>query len=284
MSKKLFILIVIFLLLGCDQEKQIFNQDKKPRIISLAPAVTEILFKLGLENQIVGVTTYCDYPFETQRIEKVGTFSNPNIEKIISLNPDIIFATGLEQALCVEKLRNLNLNIYVSDPSNIKELFDSIKEIGKITNKLKQAEGLIEKMKAKINLIKGKVKSIPLSKRPKVFVQIWPHPLITIGRKSFIDELITLAGGINITHDIPRAYSYVNLELVVKRNPDCIILAYMGQDKDSEYFKNSIGYRRINAIKNNQVFDDINPDLFLRPGPRIIQGLEEIFKRVHNSS
>jgi len=282
MAKRLIIVVVICFLCGCRQQEPIASDAKSLRIISLSPAATEILFRLDLEDQIVGVTTYCNYPPETKQIEKVGTFSHPNIEKLISLKPDIIFATGLEQSMIVEKLKNLHLNIFVSYPSNIDEIFKSIAEIGRLTNRNKEAGILLEEMKAKIELIKNKVKAVPLNRRPKVFVQIYSHPLITVGKKSFINELITLAGGINITSDIDRPYSRINLEVIVKRNPDCIILAYMSTDDSIKDLENLIGYRKINAIKNNRVFGDIDPNLILRTGPRITEGLEELFKRIHN--
>ena len=120
----MFIFVSKISLVSADSERQ--------RIVSLAPSTTEILFSLGLDKEIVGVTTFCNYPSKALAKEKVGTFSEPDIEKILSLKPDIIFATGLEQAFTVERLRQLKLNIYVSDPSNIKELFESIEDMGKI--------------------------------------------------------------------------------------------------------------------------------------------------------
>jgi len=257
------------------------EDDKNQKIISLTPATTEILFSLGLDDEIKGVTTFCNFPDKALSKNKVGTFSQPDIEKILYLKPDIIFATGLEQAPAVARLRQLKLKVCVSDPSNTQELFASIKEIGKLTGRGKEALDLINQMKTEISQIKAKVKSIPNNKRPKVFIEIWHDPLMTAARGSYIDELINLAGGINIAHDAPLAYSYFSPEQVIKRNPDCIILGYMAKEKAQDIIKDRLGWANIKAVKNNRIYNDINPDLFLRPGPRLVKGLREIHRRLY---
>lgn len=282
MMKKWLLLTNFVLLLICLGQKELLSAEiKKQRIISLAPSTTEILFSLGLDDEIVGVTTFCNYPVKALAKEKIGTFSQPDIEKILSLKPDLIFATGLEQASTVEKLKQLELKVYVSDPSNIEELFNSIIEIGRLVFREKEASDLISQMKIKIAQIRIKSKSIPQDKRPKVFIEIWNDPLMTAGEGSFVDELISLAGGINIAYDVPRAYSYFSPEQVIKRNPDCIILGYMGKDKGQDIIGNRLGWKKIKAVKNNHIYNDINPDLFLRPGPRLVEGLEKIHKKLY---
>jgi iron complex transport system substrate-binding protein len=253
----------------------------KERYISLAPSTTEILFALGLDEEIVGVSTYCDWPLEARVKEKVGEFSRPNIEKILFLNPDYIFCTGLEQAPIVAELRRLNLKVYVSDPMNMKELFASIRDIGKITGKIKEAKNLINDMEHEAREITLKVDLIPENKRPKVFIEIWHNPLTTAGKGSFVDELITLAGGINIAADTKRPYSIFSPEEVIERNPDCIILAYMDKETPVKLLSQRFGWEGISAVKNNRLYNDIDPDILLRPGPRITKGLKEIYKRLY---
>ena len=283
--KKLFIVIMLVFLgtvpLGFSKLALTGTVPIKPRYISLAPSTTEILFALGLDEEIVGVSSYCNYPLKAKDKEKVGTFSQPNIEKILSLKPDYIFCTGLEQALAISQLRRLNLNVYVGDPVNMEELLNSIRNIGKIVGKEWEAENLIKNMKSEIEEISSKVKLIPESKKPKVFIEIWYGPLTTAGKGSFIDELLTLAGGINIAYDTKRAYSIFSPEEVIKRNPDCIILAYMDKEKPLKLVGERFGWKGISAVKNNRLYNDINPDLLLRPGPRIVQGLKEIYKRLY---
>jgi len=278
--KVVAILIILYLAVGCTSKSP--PQKEGLRIISLAPSITEILFELGLGKNLVGVTSYCNYPRETLNIEKVGTFSEPNIEKILVLNPDLIFTTGLEQQPVVEKLKKLRLNVVVIYPSNIEELFNSIKEIGKITKTETRAERLIDKMKERIDRVKAKVTQIPKEKRKKVFVELWYDPITTAGPGSCVDELIELAGGINIAYDLTRPYSMFNPELVIARNPDCIILGYMAlKDRGPDGVMGRFGWGNISAVKNRKVFSDIDPDLLVRPGPRLVEGLEELYERLY---
>jgi len=253
------------------------------RYISLAPSTTEILFALGLDDEIAGVSSFCDYPPRAKNKEKVGDFSSPNIEKILSLKPDYIFCTGLEQNPTIESLKRYGLPVYVADPQNIHELLASIMEIGRLTKKDVQAQQLTDVMRAEIGNISRQTRDIPEAQRLKVFIEIWFEPLTTAGSPSFIDELITLAGGVNIAKDTLRPYSIFSAEEVIKRNPDCIFLAYMTEEKPVEMVKKRFGWQRINAVKNNRIYNDIEPDIILRPGPRITQGLRLLYEKLYLS-
>jgi len=252
-----------------------------PRYISLAPSTTEILFALGLDEEIVGVSSYCNYPAKVKTKAKVGDFSHPNMEQIFALKPDYIFCTGLEQAPVIAELKHLGLRAYVADPINIEELFDTIDDIGRITKKAKEAAALIKRMRDDVQKISSRARLIPQKDRVKVFVEIWHEPLMTAGEGSFIDELIVLAGGINIAHDLRRPYSIFSAEKVINSNPDCIILTYMDKNAPLELIELRFGWGNISAVKNRRVFNDIDPDTLLRPGPRITEGLKEIHKRLY---
>ena len=251
------------------------------RYISLAPSTTEILFALGLDKEIVGVSSYCDYPPEAAKKEKVGSFSQPNIEKILYLKPDYIFCTGVEQANIVVQLRKLNLNVFVADPQNLGQLFASIREMGLITGRVKEAEIIVMKMKQDIKEISLKVELISKEQRPKVFFEIWHDPLMTAGNGSLIDEMLTTAGGINIASDINRPYSIFSAEEVIKRNPDCIILSYMDKNNPIEAVGQRFGWDRIKAVKNKRIYNDIDQGFLLHPGPRTNEGIKEIYKRLY---
>lgn len=251
------------------------------KLISLAPAATEILFALGLGEQIIGDTTFCDYPEAAKSIPKVGTFSEPNIEKIVSLRPDIIFATGLEQTPAVNRLEKLGLKVVVSDPKTMLELFQSILQIGELTNRERQAKDLIEDMQKRIEKIKEKVAKIPQGKRPKVFIEIWHDPIMTAGPGSIVDELLHLAGADNIAYDTPRAYSRLSAEVIIERNPEVIILGYMANDDVKDLISKRTGWQNIKAVKDKHIISDINPDVIFRPGPRIVEGLEEIYNSLY---
>ena len=270
-------LIISFVFLSI---KPIQAQDL-PRCISLAPSTTEILFALGLDDEIVAVSSFCNYPDKVKTKEKVGDFSSPNIEKIVSLRPDYIFCTGLEQAPIIHKLKRLNLKVYVADPKNVKELFETILDIGKITKREYAAQILVKNIEQELREVSEKVELTPQEKRPRVFIEIWHDPLTTAGAGSLIDEIITLAGGINIATDTKRPYSIFSPEEVIQRNPDCVILTYMEKNKPLKILERRLGWNNITAVKQNRVFNDIDPNIVLRPGPRIGKAVKEIYQRLY---
>ncbi|MFC1808439.1 ABC transporter substrate-binding protein [Candidatus Omnitrophota bacterium] len=256
----------------------------KTRIISLTPASTEILFALGLDKEIIGVSSYCNYPKEAQAKEKVGSFSSPNIEKIILLKPDLVILTGMEQAYLKSILSSLKIDYVSVDPTNLEELIDSLKEVGELTGRQRQAEVLARRIETAIRAIQESLLKIPHNKQPNVYVEMWHDPIMSIGGNSFLGDMIEKAGGRNITYDLKRSFSKINPEVVVERNPDIIILAYM---KPTEWLKtsfyNRLGFSGVNAIKNKRVYTDINPDIVLRPGPRVAEGLIELHKRFYEA-
>ncbi|MBN1912974.1 MAG: cobalamin-binding protein [Candidatus Omnitrophica bacterium] len=253
-----------------------FSESGK-KYISLAPSTTEILFDLGFGDNVVGVSTSCNYPSQAKKIEKIGTFSEPNIEKIASLKPDMIFATGLEQSQAVLRLKNLGFKVYVSDPRDIDGLLRSILDIGNLTGTIERAKILTDNMRQRIDTIGEKVSKIPLKNRLKVFLEIWHEPLMTAGPGSFIDDILSKAGGVNIASDVMRPYCRFSSEAVVKRNPDAIILAYMAEKDPGRALGSRIGWRDIKAIKEERVISSIDPDLYLRPGPRVAEAVEQVY-------
>jgi len=252
------------------------------RIVSISPATTEIACAIGLEDDLIGVSTYCDYPPGVKSKEKVGSFSEPNIERILVLKPDIILATGLEQAQAVEKLKKIGLIVMVSDPKNFRELYDSILEIGKACGRRDEAISLINEMKKTISDVSEKVSFVRPDKRPKVYFEIWHDPIMTAGKNSFIDEMITLAGGVNVTSDATRPFSQFSPELIVKRDPDVIILGYMVKGEGAvELLSKRFGWNNIKAVRQNRVYDDIDPSMLFRPGPRLADAVVKLNERFY---
>jgi iron complex transport system substrate-binding protein len=259
-----------------------FAETPHLRIVSLAPATTEVLFALGLNDEIVGVSRSCDYPPEALKKEKVGTFNQPNIEKILSLRPTVIFCTGLAQAPTVVKLRQLGLKVCVSDPSTFEGLFASIGQISDRTGKKEAGDTLVKSMKDRIEKFKIKNGALSPKGRPKVFLEFWHEPLMTAGAGSLLDEVIARAGGENLMHDMPRPYGVVSSEEIIRRNPDCIILTYMCKESGLSLMRGRLGWDGISAVKNKRVYNDIDPNLILRPGPRLVEGLEKIHERLYS--
>ncbi len=249
------------------------------RIISLAPSITEILFSLGLDEEIVGVTPFCDYPPEAKEKPKVGGFVSPNYESLVALRPDMILGIkDLQGPQLVEDLDRLRLPAYFSDPSSVKQILDEIRNIGKLTGRDAQALALANRMRERIDRIRSKISG---HHNPKVLYIFWNDPLMTIGKGSFIAEIIDLAGGINIGPKDRKGYFLFNLEEVLVKNPDVLIFASeMGENGVAAEQKRWKQWTHLSAVKNNRLYS-IDSNLLHRPGPRIVDALETLAHLLH---
>jgi len=248
------------------------------RYVSLAPSTTEILFALGAGDEVVGVSTYCDYPPEARAKPAIGDFSRPNMEKISSLKPDIVFCTGLEQSPAIDSLKKIGVQVCISDPRNLEELYASIIEIGGRIGRPDTARTMVDAMKRSVEECRDN--ATRRGTRPKIFFEVWNNPLMTAGKGSFIDELIAIAGGVNICHETPRPYCRVSEETVIRGNPDIIILLCMVDKNPVDKLRARLGWRDIAAVRGNRVFNDIDRNTLARPGPRLADGLKELQKRL----
>ncbi len=259
MWKKLVYLICLFYIF-CEKSSS-FNEF---RIVSLSPAMTEIIFALGAEKYLVGTTTYCDFPDSAKKIYKVGDFSNPSLERIISLRPNLVILNLPEQSRIKNQLEKYGIKIFVTSPEKLEDIYKEISVLGKFIKKEKNADSLINYMKENIR---------PLSRiKKKVYIEINAKPLITIGGKSYLNELIEMAGGQNIFSDVNKDYPVVNQEEVIIRNPEIIIVLH------PEDIEKRIGWENINAIKNHRMYSNLNQDWLLRPGPRLVFGFKQLEK------
>jgi iron complex transport system substrate-binding protein len=255
------------------------------RIVSLSPSNTEILFALGLGPKVVGVTKFCDYPPEVlQRVKDgdiavIGGFVDPSIERIVALNPDLVLAATRLQENVVNELEKMGLKVIALDPHNLSQILADIKLVGKACGKSEEAEKLANEMKRVIDFIFSKTKNVP--NRPRVYYEVWYEPLYTIGPGTWQNELIEMAGGVNIFADAKQAYPIVSSEAVIQRDPEIIIVSigYMGGVKKEDFEKRP-GWGAISAVKNNRIYE-IDENLVVRPGPRIVQGLEQLAKFIH---
>jgi iron complex transport system substrate-binding protein len=233
------------------------------RIVSLSPAMTEILFSLGARDNLVGVTTFCDYPEEAKRIYKVGDFSHPSVERIIGLKPDIVIVNIPEQMRIKEALEKLRMNVFVSSPQSLSDIYDEIASLGELINRKAAADSLIRYMKANITQSESATKK-------RVYVELAPRPIVTIGASNFLNDLLELAGATNIFSDLKKDYPIVSQETIIARDPEVIIVLH------PEDIGDRVGWHEITAIKNHHVIKDLNPDHLLRPGPRLVTGFREL--------
>lgn len=238
----------------------VFGEDA--RVVSLAPAVTEIVYFIGSEKNLVGVTSVCDYPDEAKQKEKVGDFTNPNMERIVSLKPTIVIGMDLNEKK-MARFRELGIKYINLKCDTISQIGEAIQIIGKLCNN--EAVGL-EKSKEFIRKIEEiKKRSIYRKNRPKVFVVIYDKPYITAAKGSIVDEVIEIAGGENIAGESREPYPLYSVESVIAARPDIIIT------------EKNMNIERIKGT--SMVINDIDPSLYMRAGPRIIKGIEIFYEK-----
>ena len=249
------------------------------RIVSLAPNITEILFSLGLDEEIVGVSIHCNFPEKAKSKVRVGSYISLDFEKVTSLKPDLIIATGVGNTRdMVDRLGKLGFQTYVIYPKNFDDILKSIAHIGQVVNREKEARSIIEGMRKRSQRVIELTKSLP---RPKVFIQIGDAPVVTVGKGSFADDLIRLAGGENIAKKEKEVYPRFGMEEILKRSPEVIVISSMNPKGDyQKILQEWTRWKTIPAVKNGRIHL-IDSDLLDRPSPRIIDGLEELAKVLH---
>ncbi len=261
--------------------RQVAVKTNPQRIVSLAPNVTEILFALGLGDRVIGVTSYCDFPEQAKTKEKIGDTLHPNLERIIALKPDLVVVTTSSQLeTLTRKLGELQIPVYVTNPRTAREVILSIRELGKVTGATTEAYRLADKMGERIAFVELRVKNLP---RTRVFYVLQTGPLITAGRNTFINDLINLAGGVSISGEETADYPQFSRETVVARAPEIIIApashgTEMVREEDLQR-----DFATTPAIRNKRIVR-VNPDWVDRPGPRIVDGLEQLAQGLHPTS
>jgi iron complex transport system substrate-binding protein len=253
------------------------------RIVSLAPSNTEILFALGLEDKIVGTTDYCDYPEAAKAKPRVAGYTTPDIEKLVSLEPDLILAEAIHEERLLPALEKLGLTVIVMSAKSIDTVLQDITLLGQINGKSKVAAQLVNDLTQRIEAVTSKTEGLSPKERLRVLYVCWHDPIWTMGSDTFINDLIWKAGGVNIFADDFEKSRVVSLEAVVSENPQVIIVSGMGTTGDLIYnnMKKETRLRGVEAIVNNRVYKISDANLIERPGPRIVDGLEEVAKLIH---
>ena len=249
------------------------------KIVSLAPNITEILFSLGLDQEIVGISIHCNFPEKVKSRVRVGSYISLDFEKIVSLKPDLIIATGAGNTKdMVERLERLGFPTYVIFPKNVEEVIRSVGHLSQLVSREKEGMKIIQEMKRRRERVVALTQGLP---RPRIFLQIGEAPIVTVGKNSFADDLIRLAGGKNVAGNEKEMYPRFGMEEILKRSPEVILISSMNpRGNYQRVVQEWSRWETIPAVKNGRIHL-IDSDLIDRPSPRIIEGLEEMARILH---
>ena len=252
------------------------------RIVSLAPSTTEIAFALGLGSRVVAVDSLSDYPAQVKDLPKIKTYPL-NFEQVVSFKPDLVLAAAIQSPDDIKKLADLKLTVLVvgAPVTTFDSVMSDITMVGKATSTEAAAKTVTDTMKQKVDAVKARIANAKT--KPRVYWELDatdPAKPYAPGPGSFINDIITMDGSVNVTASAKSAYPQVNAEEIVAANPEVIILSDAAYGTTVESVKARPGWSVIAAVKNNKVFP-IDDNLVSRPGPRIVDGLEAAAKLIH---
>jgi iron complex transport system substrate-binding protein len=249
------------------------------RIISLAANLTEILYYLGLEDRVVGVTNFSNYPLAALEKPRVGSYVNLNVEKIISLSPDLVIGTrDGNSSGDVALLEQAGISVFIVNPRSVESVIFTVALIGTICGIPEKAALLAADLTRRLESVRS---AIQYKKKPLVFLQINIVPIMTVNKTTVHNDLIRLAGGVNMTAEEPITYPRISVEEVIRKEPEVIIISSMERGGRFEKAKKDwMQWTSLPAVKNKRVCL-IDSDLIDRPSPRIIDGLEAMARIIH---
>ena len=246
------------------------------RIISLAPNVTETLYLLGAQDRLIGDTTWCNWPEAAKSKPKIGDLLNPNYEVILAAKPDLVIAsTAGNQEGAVLKLVSLGLPVYVSAPRSVEKIFQSVENLGRITDCAEQGARLVAQMKERLQYIQRRLAGLP---PVRAFFITWFDPLLAPGKDTFENEAIRLAGVNSITADIDQFYPRYSLEQVIMKDPDVILTVEQKGDPIPN-LKKMAGWKNLRAVKEGRVY--FLTEFLQHPSPLFLDGVEELARKLH---
>jgi iron complex transport system substrate-binding protein len=257
--------------------RRVIVPQKIDRIISLAPNLTEIVYAVGAGEQLVGDTEYCDYPSQARSVAKIGDTLHPSIERIIALKPQIVLiSTASQLEAFTKQLDEQRIAVYVTNPQSLDDVFRTTQTLGDLFGHHDWTVTLLQELRNRAFAVEVATKSV---KPVRVFYQLSDSPLYTIGHESYLTDLVRRAGGVSVTADVPGAFPRFSDEAALASKPDAIILA-TGGSMGAANASVTAALKNSPAVIKGRVYK-INDDLLARPGPRLIDGLEEMTKALH---
>ena len=247
------------------------------RIVSLAPNLTEIVYAVGAGDSLVGDTEYCDYPVAAKSVAKVGDTTHPSIERIIALKPQIVLVSTASQLEAFTKqLDEQKIAVYVTNPRSLDEVFHSIETLGELFGHHDGTASIVADLRTRAAAVEVAMRSV---KPVQVFYQVSGEPLYTIGREAYLTDLVRRAGGVSVTADVPGGFPRYSDEAALSARPEAIILP-SGGSMGTANSTVAAALKKSPAVLSNRVYK-INDDHLSRPGPRLIDGLEEMARALH---
>jgi cobalamin transport system substrate-binding protein len=246
------------------------------RIVSLAPANTEIAYAVGAGDKMAAGTSYDDYPEQAKALPKIGDFANPSVEKIASFNPDLVLAAGGIQDKLRTKLEDLGMQVYVVDPKTYAAVQNDVANIGKLAGTDATAQQVVDTMKQAVADVTAKVGSLTPA---TTFLEIYSKPLMTAGSDTFINDMITIAGGTNIGAEAGSGFPTFSTEVLATDDPQVYIADSGSMSKPGDITKRA-GFADLTAVKDGKVYV-IDDNIIARPGPRLAEGLQQLATMIH---
>lgn len=277
LSTRSYTVLCISLALLFSVSAPVLGSAPKPRLVSLAPSNTELVAALDATDELVGVSTYCDYPDKVRSIARAGSFISADMERLTRLKPDhVLLVSGQEQLAA--KLTHSHFDTIVLSNNKISDIAKNLKQLGQITGKQPKAAALSQRMQESCTALDTIIKSS--NTKCRVFYCVWPSPLMTAGKASFLNDVITVCGGTNIAGDISQSYPTYSLEKLVLTNPDLIIMPY--EAKNQSFIKKA-PWTSLKAVKQNRVFylPSAKNDMLARPTLRLLTGMAWLTGKIH---
>jgi iron complex transport system substrate-binding protein len=261
-----------------DSGRKLYFAKAPRRVLSLAPSLTEMLFAIGLDEQIVGVTNFCNYPPAAAGKPKVG-YTQPNLESLLALSPDMVAAPGeLLRADVLAKLEALKVPTFIFEAKSLEHVLAHIHTLGRIFERSSAADALTRHMRERIAEVSRRVQTV---ERKRVLYVLSSHPLITVGPNSYIHQMIELAGGINVAAGTSGAYPRLSMETVLEKDPEILVFPVGSTESVPEHEQQT--WKRwtgLSAVQRHRLHV-VSSDALNRPGPRVVDGLEQLAQVIH---
>jgi len=243
------------------------------KIVSLSPCLTEIIFKLGKGNALVGRSSACDYPEEVMGISIAGRLGHPFMETLLLLKPDIVVTASLVDTSVQKSVQEYGMKFQLLPTESIDDYFNAVEHIGTALECEEQAAAEIARVRDGLTQFLSELNALPEADRPLVYLEVWNRPRMTVGKKSFINDCITYAGGKNIAGTMDKEYFACSEEWVISSNPQIIIAPSMGKGCAGE-IRDRKSWGNVSAVRNNRIYVALDSNLIFRLGPRVLEGIE----------